>query len=195
MSITADKLTHRQREVLTVLVRGLSIDTAVLLQAYATAQELPLGVVAGMRAMAERSVEQAKLAFNNYIQAAQEAVSTFEQWGKASQVGAQGISKKAISYAERNVLSAFEFAQKIVQVKDIQELVRMQTEFVQSQIQVLSEQVKDMGETATKTAMDSVKDLGEAATKAAEIATNTAMESVKDLSETATKAAMESETV
>lgn len=58
------KLTHRQREVLTVLAHRLSIDTAALLQAYATAQELPLGVVAGMRAMAERSVEQAKLAFN-----------------------------------------------------------------------------------------------------------------------------------
>ena len=171
------KLTHRQREVLTVLTRRLSIDAAILLHAYATAQELPLGVVASMRAMAERSVEQAKLAFNSYIQAAQEAVSTFEQWGKASQVGAQGISKKAISFAERNVVSAFEFAQKIVQAKDIQELVRMQTEFVQSQIRVLNEQVKE---------------LGEATTEAAEIATNTAMESVKDLSETATKAAMES---
>jgi phasin len=110
-----------------------------------------------MRAVAERSVEQAKLAFNNYMQAAQEAVSTFEERVKASQVGAQGISKKAMTFAERNVLSAFEFAQKIVQAKDIQELVRMQTEFVQSQMQVLSEQVKDLGETATKTAMESVK--------------------------------------
>ena len=71
-----------------------------------------------MRAVAERSVEQAKLGFNNYNQAAHEAVSIFEQWVKASQVGAQGISKKAMSFAERNVLSAFEFAQKIVQAKD-----------------------------------------------------------------------------
>ena len=94
------------------------------------------------------------------MQAAREAVSTFEQWVKASQVGAQGISKKATSFAERNVLSAFEFAQKILQAKDIQKLIRMQAEFVQSQIQVLSEQVKDLGETATKAAMESVKDLG-----------------------------------
>ena len=172
------KLTHRQREVLTVLTRRLSIDAAILLQAYATAQELPLGVVASMRAMAERSVEQAKLAFNNYIQAAQEAVSTFEQWGKASHVGAQGISKKAISFAERNVVSAFEFAQKIVQAKDIDEFIRMQAEFVQSQIQVLSEQVKCLRETATKAAKESIKDLGETATKAA-------TESVKELGETA----------
>jgi phasin len=117
----------------------------------------PFEIPNEMRAVAERSVEQAKLAFNNYMQAAQEAVSTFEERVKASQVGAQGISKKAMIYAERNVLSAFEFAQKLVQAKDIQELVRMQTEFVQSQMQVLSEQVKDLGETATKTAMGSVK--------------------------------------
>lgn len=117
----------------------------------------PFEIPAEMRAVAERSVEQAKLAFNNYMQAAQEAVSAFEDRVKASQVGAQGMSKKAMNFAERNVISAFEFAQKVVQAKDIQELVRMQTEFVQSQMQVLSEQIKDLGETATRTAMDSVK--------------------------------------
>ena len=61
-----------------------------------------------------------------------------------------------MSFAERNVLSAFEFAQKVVQTKDTQEFVRMQTEFVQSQIQALSEQVKDLGE-VSKAAMDSKK--------------------------------------
>jgi hypothetical protein len=68
-----------------------------------------------MRAMAERSTEQTKLALTDYGQAAQEAVSTFDQWIEASQVGAPGISKKAMKFAQRNVLSAFEFAQKIVQ--------------------------------------------------------------------------------
>ena len=114
-------------------------------------------IPAEMRAVAERSVEQAKHAFNNYMQAAQEAVSSFEERVKASQVGAQGISKKAMNFAERNVISAFDFAQKVVQAKDIQELVKMQTEFVQTQMQVLSEQLKDLGESATRSAMDSVK--------------------------------------
>ena len=94
----------------------------------------PIEIPKEMRAVAEQGVEQAKLAFDNYIHAAQEAVSTFEQWVKASQVGAQGITKKTMSFAERNVLSAFEFAQKIVQAKDIQEFIRMQTEFVQSHV-------------------------------------------------------------
>ena len=120
----------------------------------------PFEVPKEMRAVAEQSVEQAKLAFSNYLQAAQEAVSTFDQWVK-SQVGAQGLCNKAMNFAQRNVLSAFEFAQKIVQAKDIQELIQTQNEFVQSQMQVLSEQVKDLGEAATKTAKEGMKDLGE----------------------------------
>ena len=87
-----------------------------------------------MRAVAERSIEQAKAAFQRLVQASQEAVSTLEERATASQLGALDISKKAMSFAERNVLSNFEFAQKVVQTKDIQELVRMQTEFVQSQM-------------------------------------------------------------
>ena len=109
-----------------------------------------------MRALAERNVEQAKLAFNNFMQAAQEAVSNLEKRVEASQGGALDISKKAMSFAERNILSAFEFAEKIVQTKDIQEMVRMQSLFVQSQMQALTEQAKDLGETVSKSAMDSM---------------------------------------
>ena len=110
-----------------------------------------------MRAVAERSVEQVKAAFNNYMQASEEAVSDFEERVHSSQGSALDISKKAMGLAERNVLSAFELAQKIVHTKDTQELVRMQTEFLQSQMQALGEQVKDLGETISKAAMDSKK--------------------------------------
>ena len=109
-----------------------------------------------MRASAERNVEQAKLVFNNFMQAAQEAVSNLEKRVEASQGGALDISKKAMSFAERNILSAFEFAEKIVQTKDIQEMVRMQSLFVQSQMQALTEQVKDLGETVSKSAIESM---------------------------------------
>ena len=62
-----------------------------------------------------------------------------------------------MKFAQRNVLSAFEFAQKIVQARDVNELIRMQTEFVQWQIQVLGEQVKDLGETAANTTETATK--------------------------------------
>jgi phasin len=110
-----------------------------------------------MRALAERSVEQAKVAFQQLMQAAEEAVSTLDERSETSQVDALDIAKKAMTFAERNVLSAFELAQKITQTKDIQQLVRMQTEFLQSQMQALGEQVKDLGETISKAAMNSKK--------------------------------------
>ena len=48
-----------------------------------------------MRAVAERSIEQAKVAFQQLMQAAEESVSTLEERGETSQVGALDISKKA----------------------------------------------------------------------------------------------------
>ena len=70
-----------------------------------------------IRAVAERSVQQTKVAFQQLMQAAQRAVSPLEERATASQVGALDTSKKAMTFAERNALSAFEFAQKIVQTK------------------------------------------------------------------------------
>ena len=97
-----------------------------------------------MRAVAERSVEQVKLAFN--MRAAEEAVSSVGKRVEASEIGALDISKKAMHFAEHNVLSAFEFTHGVIRAKDIQELIWMQTKFIQSQMQVLSEQVQGPGQ-------------------------------------------------
>jgi hypothetical protein len=103
-----------------------------------------------MRAVAERSIEQVKQAVNNYMRATEKAVSALGERVETSQLGALDISKKAMSFAERNVLSAFEFSQVIIRANDIEELGRRQNLFVQSQLQVLSEQVKNLGETVNK---------------------------------------------
>ena len=105
-----------------------------------------------MRVAAERSVEQAKLAFDNYMRATEEAVSAFEAQVEASQRGGLDISRKAMGFAESNVRTAFEFAHKIIQADDIQEVLRMQSQFVEAQMQVLREQVVGLGETINKAA-------------------------------------------
>lgn len=107
-----------------------------------------------MRVMTERSLEQAKQAFDNYMRATEKAVSLLETQVEANQRGGLDISKKAMGFAENNVRSAFEFANKIVQANDIQEVLRMQNLFVQAQMQVLREQVTSLGETITKAAME-----------------------------------------
>jgi phasin len=116
---------------------------------------------AELRAMAERGVEQAKLAFANSVQAAQQALSAFDQWLKTSQAGAQDVGRKAMTFAQRNVLSALEYAQNIAQAQNLEEVVKRQTEFVRSQIQVLGEQARELSETAAKLTTEGAKDLGQ----------------------------------
>jgi phasin len=113
-------------------------------------------IPADMRAMAEKSVEQARVAFNTFMTAAQEAMATFEGQAKAAQAGAKDMSEKALGYAERNVANTFAFADRIVHAKDAQEFLRLQTEFVQAQMKELAEQAKELGESAAKMAMKSV---------------------------------------
>jgi len=116
----------------------------------------PFGVPSDMRALAEQSVEQAKVAFNTFINAAHDAVSRMEGQAKAAQAGARDVGDKAIAYAEQNVAAAFDFAQKVVRASSPQELLRLQTEYVQAQMQALGDQAKDLGETATRSVMTGV---------------------------------------
>jgi hypothetical protein len=91
-------------------------------------------IPADMRAMPEKNVEQARIAFNTFMTVAQEAITTFENQAEAAQAGAKDLSGKALGYAERNVTKTLEFADRLLQAKDAQEFIRLQTEFAQEQM-------------------------------------------------------------
>jgi DNA-binding protein HU-beta len=52
---------------------------------------------------------------------------------------------------------AFDFAQKLAQVRDVDELVKLQMDFIGAQIQAMTDQAKDLSETVTRVVMDSLK--------------------------------------
>ena len=88
---------------------------------------------------------------------AQRATSHFEDQAKAVQASAKDVSEKAMSYAERNVANTFAFADRLVHAKDIQQVIALQTEFVQAQMKELAEQAKELGEAASKIALNPLK--------------------------------------
>jgi phasin len=108
-----------------------------------------------LRAMTEKSMEQARVAFNTFMTSAQQALSQFEGQAKAMQANAKDVSEKAMGFAERNVANAFAFADRLVHAKDVQQVVALQTEFIQAQMKELAEQAKELGEAAAKLAMKS----------------------------------------
>jgi phasin len=102
-----------------------------------------------MRQLAEQSVEQARKAVDGFMTAAQKAVTTAEAQAATAQSSAKDVGAKAMSFVEQNIASSFEFAQKLVRAKDIQELMALQQEYLQTQMKAMSEQAKDLGAAAS----------------------------------------------
>jgi phasin len=112
-----------------------------------------LDVPTQMRQFAEQSVEQAKKAVDGFLTAAHKTAVTLENQTSTAQSGAKDMSQKVMGFAEQNISNSFEFAQKLVRAKDIQEVMALQQEFLKSQMQAMQAQAKDLGATATKAAM------------------------------------------
>ena len=110
-----------------------------------------------MRQFAEQSLEQARKAVDGFMTAAQKAATTAETQASVAQSSAKDLGQKAMSFAEQNVAHSFEFAQKLVRAKDMQEIMALQQEYLQTQMKAMSEQAKDLGAVASKAAMDSAK--------------------------------------
>lgn len=107
-------------------------------------------IPADMLALAEKSVEQAKQAFDVFISAAQHAVSTAETQAATAQAGAKQVGELAMGFAERNIASSFEFAQKLLQAKEPKDMMAMHAEYVNTQIAALTDQAKELAKRAAK---------------------------------------------
>jgi phasin len=91
-------------------------------------------VPAELRNMAEKTIEQAEKAFGMFLDAANKSIASIPH-------PTTEMSKKALSFTEQNMKAAFDHAKKVVQTTDLQEAVRMQSEFLKSQIANAGEQI------------------------------------------------------
>ena len=101
-----------------------------------------------MRDFAEKSVEQARRAFDGFIGAAQRTVDTMENAGTTVQAISKDVTRRSFGYAEQNVAAAFDLAQRLVRAKDMQEAVQIQAEFMRSQFNAMQSQMKEFGAVA-----------------------------------------------
>ena len=110
-----------------------------------------------MRAMAEASFEQARKTFEKFVASAQAAAGTVEERSATARAGARDISSKAVAYAEKNVQASLDYAQSLLKAKDLTEVMRLHSEYVQGQMRALAEQASEMGQAVTKAAMEAAK--------------------------------------
>lgn len=99
---------------------------------------------AEMRALAEKSVEQARIAFDSFISAAQQTATTVQVRAETAQTGAREVGELALRYAEENIAASFEFAQKLMTAKDAKDVAAMHADYVKRQITALSDQASEL---------------------------------------------------
>ena len=93
----------------------------------------------------EQNMEKARGAMDNYFSFLQNI------WGS------NDLTEKMKTYTERNISAYTECVGKLSRAKDFQEVFRIQTEFMQTQLSSFAEQARSLGEAYSKVATDATK--------------------------------------
>ena len=93
----------------------------------------------------EQNMQRASGAMDNYFSFLQNI------WGS------NDLTEKMKTYTARNISASTDCMHKLSQAKDFQEVFRIQTEFMQAQMNSFAEQARSLGEAYTKAATDATK--------------------------------------
>lgn len=123
-------------------------------------------VPAAFREIAEKSLSQAKDAYEKSKLMAEEATDVLEDTYAASTKGTLTLMTKAIDQAKASTDASFEFTKSIFGAKSVAELVELNTAFARSQFEAMTAQSKELTELATKIANDAAAPMKAATEKA-----------------------------
>jgi hypothetical protein len=107
-------------------------------------------ISAEVKHTADQVVEQALGSMDTYFNYLERTISS-------SPSGGTEFGEKLKTYAARNIAATHEFIKQLSRAKDFQDVVRIQTKFMQSQLKEFGEQTKSLGEAYTKAAAGAVK--------------------------------------
>ena len=97
-----------------------------------------------LRAMAETGTAQAKEAYEKMNVATAEATDLIRKSCSTAVEGAQLYNSKLLEFAQTNLKVAFDFAQKLMGVKSPSEFMELSTEHARKQLEILTEQAKEL---------------------------------------------------
>jgi phasin len=117
----------------------------------------PFEIPKEMRSMADASFEQARKTFEKFLVSAQATAGSLEERGATVREGAKDITAKAMVYAEKNVQASLDYAQSLLHAKDLSQVMRLHSDYVQSQMRSLAEQASEMGQIVGRAAMEATK--------------------------------------
>lgn len=119
-----------------------------------------------LRAMTEKSMEQSKEAYARMKLAADDATKTLESTMENVHQGSLSLSKKAIDALRSNAEMGFAHLEKMMSARSFSEVIEMQTSYVRKQIELATDQSKEMQALTQSVAQELLKPGREAFQKA-----------------------------
>jgi hypothetical protein len=103
-----------------------------------------------MDAFSKQAMAQAHEALDTYFDFLKKTASSFPS-------GGTDLGEKLKDQGVQNITAVHELVKRLGQAKDFEEVLRIQTEFMQSQLHAFGEQIRSLGEAYTKEAAGGVK--------------------------------------
>ena len=108
--------------------------------------------MAQVERLVDKTVAQTRGAADDYFGLMQKAFSFYP-------MGGTELAEKVKSYTEQNISAARDFVRELSQAKDFQDIIRIQTEYMQTQFSIFAEQTKGLVEAFTRAATSAGKPL------------------------------------
>jgi phasin len=118
---------------------------------------LDTAVPEGVRALAEKAVEQTRNAYGRSLDAFDTSLTTFERSFDAAGQGAAAFNRKIIDLARRNVDASFDLATSLAGAKDLADMVELQSAFWRKQFGVLTAQAEEVRTLSIRVAADTAE--------------------------------------
>lgn len=118
-----------------------------------------------MRNLLEQGVTQAREGFEKVMSAAGEAVSALEQKTGSAQAQAAELRRKSIAFTESSVAAAFDLAQKLVAAKSLDEVMKLQAEYMSKQFASVQGHVQEAGQEVQRRTRAAVEELASESAK------------------------------
>jgi phasin len=110
-----------------------------------------------VRALAEKTVDQTRAAYDRSTDAFEASVTTFEQSFDAAGQGAVAFNRKFIDIARRNLNSSFDLAKSLAGAKSLTDMVEVQAAFWRKQFGALTAQAEEVRALSTKVTADTAE--------------------------------------
>ena len=97
-----------------------------------------------LRDFAEKNVEQARVAYGQFMDFLTNAMGAWANTSGAEMTGFKAVQDKAIAFAKENAERSFTLASELARAKDIQEVLTLQSRYAQTQMQTFGIQAQQL---------------------------------------------------